>query len=207
MRRAAEQSTLFDTQQSLPNGFVYRPDFLTREEEAELLSYIPDLPLKHGEVDGYLSKRRMMGFGWRYDFANEKLVPGPPLPPFLTPYARKIAKWLNIPLWRVAEALIIEYPPGAAIGWHRDNETFEHIIGVSLVGWCRFRLRPIASRMRRRRHPKDVIALPIEPRSAYIMQKESRWLFQHSVAPVETLRYSITFRTLPAGVAVPKRRG
>lgn len=199
MSRAGFQGKLFDMGASLPSGFVYRPEFLTREEELELLGYIEDLPLEHAVGDGkYKARRRYMNFGWSYNYHTGRLVKGPALPHWLTPYARKIAKWLDIPQWRVVEALVQEYSVGSAIGWHRDNETFEHIIGISLSGWCRMRLRPIRSRMRRPRLLTDVTALELEPRSVYLMQRDSRWLFQHSIPPTKNLRYSITFRTLPS---------
>jgi alkylated DNA repair dioxygenase AlkB len=199
MVRSAAQSKLFDTQATLPSGFVYRPDFLTRAEEAELIGYIEDLPLDHSvDGDGHVAKRRIINFGWSYDFEKGRLVPGPVLPSWLTPLARKIAKWLDIPSACVVEALITEYPEGAAIGWHRDNESFDHIIGISLSGWCRLRLRPIRSRMVRKRLGREVIGIDVEPRSAYLMQNDSRWLYQHSVPAVTALRYSITFRTLPS---------
>lgn len=195
--RAAAQAKLFDAPAALPSGFVYRPEFLTREEEAELVGYIEDLPLINStDTEGRVARRRIMHFGWSYDFDTGTLVPGQKLPVWLTPTARKIAKWLDIPLACVVEALVTEYPPGAAIGWHRDNESFESIIGISLSGWCRLRLRPIRSRFVRR-EAKDVVGIDIEPRSAYLMQKESRWLCQHSIPSVTALRYSITFRTLP----------
>jgi alkylated DNA repair dioxygenase AlkB len=204
MARSSAQRPLFDTGASLPNGFVYRPDFITPEEEAELLSYFADLPFSHSRLGEYVAKRRIIGFGWGYDFRDKKLVPGPSLPPFLSSLQRKVAKWLDISTHRVAEALITEYPPGSAIGWHRDNESFEHIVGISLSGWCRMRLRPLSWRDRGK---QEVISLPLEPRSAYIMQKDARWKFQHSVSKVEGLRYSITFRTLPKGIVpIPKRK-
>lgn len=205
---APTQSTLFETGSlSLPNGFVYRPDFLTEAEEGELLGYFLDLPFEHSRLGEYVAKRRLVGFGWGFDFRAKKLVEGPPLPPFLQPLQRKIGKWLDIPAWRVAEALITEYPPGAAIGWHRDNEKFESIVGISLSGRCRMRLRPRSWRLRgRMRDRSDVVVLPLAPRSAYIMQGESRWEFQHSVSPVTELRYSITLRTLPSSFPKPRAR-
>lgn len=198
MVRAGGQTKLFDAQASLPSGFVYRPDFLTKQEEAELIGYIEDLPLEHAIGGaGYTAKRRYMNFGWSYDFKTGKLVQGPPLPHWLTPCARKIAKWLDIPKSCVVEALVQEYPVGGAIGWHRDNESFDSIIGVSLSSWCRMRLRPLRSQLRRLRMTRDVTGIDLEPRSAYLMQKDSRWLYQHSIPPTRDLRYSITFRTLP----------
>jgi alkylated DNA repair dioxygenase AlkB len=193
MKRAGTQPTLFDTSQSLPNGFVYRPDFLTKEEETVLIGYIEDLPLVHATQGEYIAKRRLMNFGWSFGTAYGELIAGPSLPPFLRPLQRKVAKWLDIPAHCVVEALITEYSDGAAIGWHCDNEPCESIVGISLSGWCSLRLRPLRSRLRTR---SEVISLPVERRSVYVMQHESRWLFQHSVAPVEALRYSITLRTL-----------
>jgi len=38
-------------------------------------------------------------------------------------------------------------------------------------------------------------ALTLEPRSAYVLQREARWRWQHMVPPTPELRYSITFRT------------
>lgn len=198
MPRAAHQAKLFDTQVQLPGGFIYRPQFLTRTEEEELIGYIEDLPLEYAVGGaGYLAKRRYMNFGWSYSYKTGKLIEGPPLPHWLTPTARKIAKWLDIPKKHVVEALVQEYTEGSAIGWHRDNETFDSIIGISLSGWCRMRLRPIRSRLRRLRKTSDVLAIDLEPRSAYLMQGDSRWLHQHSIVPTRALRYSITFRTLP----------
>lgn len=211
MTRAGGQAKLFDTGTSLPNGFVYRPNFLTKAEEAELLFWFLDLPFERSRsAEGYEAKRRIVHFGWGYDFDTKVLVPGPPLPAFLKPVARKIAKWLDIPKTHVAEALISEYEPDAAIGWHRDNEAFESIVGISLSGWATMRLRPLESargRMRGKpRSPKEVTALEVEPRSAYLMQKDSRWKYQHSIPKLAALRYSITFRTLPKGTRIPKKR-
>ncbi|HVV15026.1 MAG TPA: alpha-ketoglutarate-dependent dioxygenase AlkB [Candidatus Paceibacterota bacterium] len=199
--RTADQGKLFDLPLSLPNGLVYRPDFLTPEEEELLLAYVENLPMVHPTFEEHEAKRRLAAFGWSYDFEREKLIEGPPLPKFLHPAQRKIAKWLGISPARVVEALVQEYTPGSAIGWHRDNEKFESIIGISLAGWCRMRFRPLGLKQSRSRPlaAKDVVALELEPRSCYIMQKDVRWKWQHSVAPVKTLRYSITFRTLPEG--------
>ena len=190
MTRSASQPKLFDTAEALPNGLVYRPDFLSTDEEEILLAYIQNLPLFHAPFREYTAKRRIMNFGWSFDFRKNKLIPGPPLPTFLHGTQRKIAKWLQIPPANVAEALITEYSAGTQLGWHVDNEQFEKIVGVSLGSWSKIRFRPL-------KNPKEIIPIELEPRSAYIMQNEVRWQWQHSVAPVPDLRYSITFRTLP----------
>ncbi len=199
--RHGEQPKLFDLPQELPNGLIYQPNFLTEAEEEYILEVIRNLPLKHPQYDEYMAKRRIMNFGWGYDFEHRKLIPGPPLPDFLQDIQEKIAGWIEIPAPRVAEALISEYTEGSAIGWHRDTEEFEMIVGISLAGWCRMRFRPVPGRSPdSTKKKKDVVALEVEPRSAYIMQGPVRWDWQHSIAPTRTLRYSITFRTLPEGI-------
>lgn len=190
MARSSAQPKLFDLPAALPNGLVYRPDFLSPDEEEVLLAYIQNLPLFNAPYKEYTSKRRILNFGWSFDFQNSKLTPGPPLPRFLSSTQRKVAKWLQIPQHHVAEALITEYSPGTQLGWHVDSEAFDKIVGVSLGSWSKIRFRPLVEKER-------AIHVELEPRSAYIMQGEVRWHWQHSVAPVPDLRYSITFRTLP----------
>jgi hypothetical protein len=37
------------------------------------------------------------------------------------------------------------------------------------------------------------------PRSAYLLSGPARWEWEHSIPPVDALRYSITFRNLREG--------
>ncbi len=189
--RHAGQSKLIDLPVHFKNGLVYRPNFISPDEEVELIREIEWLPLRNARFGDYTAKRRSMGFGWDYNYEKERFVPGSPLPDFLIPLSRKIAKWLDIPHKRVVEALINEYTPGSPIGWHTDREKFEHIVGISLAGWATMRFRPLG------KSKEKMIALDVEQRSAYIMQGDVRWKWQHSVVATKTLRYSITFRTLP----------
>ena len=69
--------------------------------------------------------------------------------------------------------------PGAAIG-----------IGISLDAPCVFRFR----RKQNTRWERAFIEL--QPRSAYLLRGPARWDWQHSIPPVDTLRYSVTFRSL-----------
>lgn len=198
--RSGTQYKLFDAPLSLPNGLLYHPNFITPDEEELLISFIQAVPLRHptdGPEDAYFAKRRIINFGWKYDFEHNRLIPGPPLPKFLQRFARRIEKWMDLPRGSVVEALVNEYTPGSALGWHKDTETFEHIIGISLTGWARMRFRPIA----KVNDPKKVVSLELEPCSAYLMQNAVRHNWQHSVAKTKTLRYSITFRTLPRNYA------
>jgi alkylated DNA repair dioxygenase AlkB len=96
------------------------------------------------------------------------------------------------PVLAFTQALVTEYRPGTELGWHRDVPNFEVIVGVSLAGSCRMRLRPYPPVKGDR---KSVLALELEPRSAYSLQGDARWKWQHSISPTAMLRYSITFRT------------
>jgi alkylated DNA repair dioxygenase AlkB len=76
-----------------------------------------------------------------------------------------------------------------AFGWHKDRPEFGDIIGISLLAPCVFRLRrKIGTKWRR----ASIVA---EPRSVYVMRGPVRRERQHSIPPLDTLRYSITFRT------------
>lgn len=133
----------------------------------------------------------MVSYGASYDYGAGDLVPAPPVPGFLLPLRDKVASWAGISPEEFAYALINEYRPGTPLGWHRDRPEFGDVAGVSLG---------TPARMRLRRHPpgprEKSIAIDLEPRSAYLIQGEARWNWQHSVPPTPGLRYSITFRTL-----------
>jgi alkylated DNA repair dioxygenase AlkB len=201
MKRSGAQGKLLDISARLPEGLVYKPDFITPEEEELLIAFIGahGLARASGGVAGeYQANRRFAHFGWSYDFKRERIIPGPPLPRFLSRFARRIEKWRGWPRGSVVEALVSEYAPGTALGFHRDNEEFEHIVGISLAGWARMKFRPLKRGATRR--ASDVFSIEMEPRSAYLMQDAIRWEYQHSVAATRALRYSITFRTLPKGM-------
>jgi alkylated DNA repair dioxygenase AlkB len=86
-------------------------------------------------------------------------------------------------------ALVTEYAPGAGIGWHRDRPVFADVIGISLLAPCRFRLR------RKQGETWQRAALDLAPRSTYLLRGPVRYEWQHSIVPMEELRYSVTFRS------------
>ena len=173
----------------LPDGFVYEPDFLTIEEEADLLRRFEALPFEPFDFHGYIAKRRIMEYGWEYDFGTRKAATTRPIADFLVRLREHAAAVAGLPPEELVEAVVTEYPPGAPIGWHRDVPQFETIIGISLGSAARMRLKPY-------RAEGKLVSLILEPRSIYVMSGPARWKFQHSIPALEALRYSITFRTL-----------
>ncbi len=187
------QADLFaDIAPALPVGLRYEDAFLTPDEEARLLAWIAGLPLHEARYKDYTARRRVASFGTRYDFSTNELLPAEPIPEALLPLRDKAAAWAGLPAARFGSALVAEYRPGTPLGWHRDVPDHEEIVGVSLAAPARMRLRrypPVQPRA------ADVLSLDLAPRSIYLLRGEARWGWQHSIAPTEALRYSITLRT------------
>jgi len=197
--RSGDQYPLFDFGVAYPNGFIYEPNFISVDEEAALLASIEKLELVNAPYKEYIANRRIKNFGWSYDPETSQLVEQEPLPSFLRPLATRIAAYLGIPKSHVIEALVTEYQPGVGVGWHRDNEKVDKVVGISLAGWCDFQLQRIGNN-RKKDEPdqkEPPLTVTVEPRSIYVMQGESRWDYLHRVVPTKALRYSVTFRTLP----------
>jgi Alkylated DNA repair protein len=184
------QLALFDPEPSLPTGFRYAPDLLAAHEEAELVMHLSELPLKEFEFHGYRGKRRTASFGWRYDFDREALDRVDDMPAFLRALRVRAAGFAAMDPERLQHVLVTEYGPGAGIGWHRDKAVFGEIVGISLLAACTFRLR------RKNGATWERASITAEPRSAYLLSGASRTEWEHSIPPVESLRYSVTFRNL-----------
>ena len=101
----------------LPEGFRYTDDFITRDEEASLVSDIGRVEFSNFEMRGVVARRRVAFFGSAYD---SRTAPTAPLPDFLRPLRERLGAWVGVDAGAFAMALINEYRPGAPIGWHRD---------------------------------------------------------------------------------------
>ena len=173
----------------LPEGLLYQPDFLTDSEESSLIHTFRALPFSNFDFHGYTARRRVLEFGLEYDFSTRQATPTQNFPSFILPFRERAAAFAGLTSAQLVEGMVIEYPPGAPIGWHRDAPQFGIVIGISLASESRMRFKPW------KREGKPV-ALTLERRSIYVMRGPVRWRFQHSIPPVKELRYSITFRTL-----------
>jgi alkylated DNA repair dioxygenase AlkB len=173
-----------------PSGFLYVPDFIGSREETVLLVEVRALEYARVEMRGQVARRRVAHFGWRYGYASWRIEPGPPIPEAFVPLRARAAALVAVPAEALAEVLVTEYPPGAAIGWHQDAPQFGPVVGVSLLGACRMRFRRDAGEVRESR------AVELAPRSAYVIAGEARWAWQHAIPAIRGTRYSITFRTL-----------
>ena len=193
------QIELFSTAPELPDGFLYRRDFISLAEEQELVSAIEQLEFDEIRMHGVVAKRRTVQFGQHYGFETFKLTPAAAIPDFLLPLRERVGAFADCDAAEFEEALVTEYRPGAQIGWHRDAPPFDVIVGVSLLGDCTMQLRrwpaPKSTPSSGQKPPKPV-RQPLAPRSAYILRGSARTEWQHHISATKALRYSITFRTL-----------
>jgi alkylated DNA repair dioxygenase AlkB len=113
-------------------GLFYQPNFITEAEEADLRQTIETLPLERFKFRQYLGNRRVAAFGYRYDFTHQTLAPAPPLPQFLEDLRGRAARFAGLRREDFVQEQVLEYAPGAGIGWHRDKPEFDVVIGVSL---------------------------------------------------------------------------
>jgi alkylated DNA repair dioxygenase AlkB len=183
------QPELFAT---LPEGFAYREDLLSPADEAGLVRQIEALPFKPFEFHGHLGKRRVVSFGWRYDYSGRALRESTAPPGFLLPLREKAAAFAGVDADGLRQTLVTEYAPGAGIGWHRDKPMFEDVIAISLLAPCALRFR------RARVKGWERASVAVAPRSAYLLRGPARRVWEHSVPPLQALRYSITFRNFMA---------
>jgi alkylated DNA repair dioxygenase AlkB len=182
------QPDLFQASPALPEGFRYRPDFLTAAEEHDLVERFADLPFKDFEFRGYRGNRRVLSFGWQYDFNRMELLRTEDMPAFLLSLRERAARFAGLEASEFQHVLLTEYAAGAGIGWHRDKLMFAEVVGISLGSPCVFRFRRKAGSKWER------ASVVTEPRSAYLLQGPSRTEWEHSIPAVDSLRYSITFR-------------
>jgi alkylated DNA repair dioxygenase AlkB len=185
-----KQADLFGKQAGLPAGFRYKPDILDEREEQLLVRHIAQQDLAPFEFHGFLGKRRVVYFGYRYDFGGGGLKTGSDIPAFLLPVRERVASFFGLEPAAFAQVLLTEYAAGAAIGWHKDRSVFGDVIGISLLSPCTFRFRKKAGTSWERH------SLRLEPRSVYLLHGPARTEWEHSIPAVTDLRYSITFRTM-----------
>jgi alkylated DNA repair dioxygenase AlkB len=181
---------------ALPPGFSYVPDFLSVADEAALLEEIERLPFANAQYKEWTANRRVVSYGGRYDFSAQELLPASAVPPFLFGLRDAAAGFVGVPAAELTHALVAEYRASTQLGWHRDVPEFELVVGISLHGPARMRLRryPHVARSGNRS-----LAVDLAPRSIYSLSGEARWGWQHAISPTPGLRYSITFRSLRAG--------
>lgn len=179
---------LFDT--PVVPVLAMRTDVITAGEEAALIARIDDTSLSPFRFQQWTGKRLTCSYGWSYDFESGTFAPTEPMPDWLGEMKAKAAMFAGLAPDDLVQALLIRYDPGAGIGWHKDRPVFEHVVGISLGNDATLRLR------RRGERGFERAEAELAPRSIYHLSGEVRHEWEHSIAPMDQPRWSITFRSL-----------
>lgn len=181
-------SLLFDA--PLISGLDYRQEAIGHDSEHSLIAHLAATDLSPFRFQGWLGNRKTRSLGWRYDFDDASFSPTEPIPDWLAPLRETAAAFAGLPAEDFVHVLLARYDPGAGIGWHRDRDVFETVVGVSLGSSAVLRFR------RRRPGGFDRASVDLAPRSIYLLSGEARWDWEHRITPGDRLRFSITFRAL-----------
>lgn len=181
---------LFDA--PIVSGLAMRDDCITAAEEGDLIARIDAEALSPFKFQQWTGKRLTRSFGRSYDFEKGRFVTADPIPDWLAPVRDRAAAFAGLAPDALLQAMLIRYDPGAGIGWHKDKPVFEHVVGLSLGSPATLRLR------RRKPGGFERASADLEPRSIYRLTGEVRHQWEHSIAPMEAPRWSITFRSLAA---------
>jgi DNA oxidative demethylase len=179
---------LFDT--PLVAGLRYREEVISERDEAQLIARLGGLELAPFRFHGWLGNRKTQSLGWRYDFEDASFTRAEPIPDWLQGLRESAADFSGLYPEDFVHVLLARYDPGAGIGWHRDRDVFEKVVGISLNTPATLRFRQRTATGFRRAN------VEVAPRSAYLLSGEARHDWEHSISPGQSLRFSITFRTL-----------
>ena len=171
-------------------GLRYREEVICGADEEALIDHLVATDLSPFRFHGWLGNRRTKSFGWRYDFDDASFAPTAAIPDWLKPLRQTAAAFAGLQPEDFVHILLARYDPGAGIGWHRDRDVFDQVVGISLASPATLRFR------RRRPGGFDRAKLDVAPRSAYLLSGEVRREWEHSITPGNELRFSITFRTM-----------
>ena len=203
----SQQLSLMDAEAATapaPRGLEYHPDFLVASEEDELLAHIDD-----SEWLTDLS-RRVMHFGYKYDYTSRRLDETArigPLPEWLAQLsdvvleaASEEAKQLLDPDRPFEQAIINEYLPGQGIAPHIDRDCFGPVVAtVSLGSAVNMEFCCDST--------GDEYVQRLEPCSLVLLYGDARLKWRHGIAKRRSdtwngyrtkrqRRASITFRTV-----------
>ena len=184
-----KQNELFAMPPVVP-GLVVVDRAVSEKEEVALERQIDRAPLTPFQFGQWEGKRLTTHYGSGYDFSRHRVAEAPPLPAWLLALRDSLAPQVGRDPAAFRAALLIRYDPGAGIGWHRDRPQYDEVLGLSLSAPCVLRLRRRTASGFERRN----IDLP--PRALYLLSGEVRSEWEHSIAPMDVTRRSITFRSL-----------
>lgn len=171
-------------------GLSLVPEVVTPDQEAEIAARIDAAPLEPFRFGQWTGRRLTFAYCTGYDYTRGRPTPAPPLPDWLLALRERLAPLAGLDAAALVQVLLIRYDPGAGIGWHRDRPIYGEMLGLSLSAECTLRLR------RRTAAGFERLSINLPRRALYRLSGEARWEWEHSIAPMDETRRSITFRTI-----------
>ncbi|MBS0235755.1 MAG: alpha-ketoglutarate-dependent dioxygenase AlkB [Proteobacteria bacterium] len=173
MTNALLQNSLFDFGEldiaaTIP-GLTYIPEYITREQENELISVIDQ------QIWDYTLKRRVQHYGYQYNYrtkaAPEHSYKGI-LPLWLADLAADLRHRSIFPV-DPDQVIINEYLPGQGIALHVDHVDYftDVVCSLSLGSACVMDFNHDTTH-----------SLLLDPRSLLILKGEARYLWKHGIS-------------------------
>lgn len=160
---------------NFPPHIVLIEDWITEEEEQKLLENIPRNTFKPTQARNSIAR-----YGSDVPYGNKMI--SQIIPEWMKPLLEK-----EDSLKATDQVTINEYFPGQGISYHVDSEESGEVISVVSL------LSDSTILLKRYKHPIVEIELP--RRSLLQMSGETRWKWEHAIAPLKEERISIVFRT------------
>lgn len=160
-----------------PDGLSLIYDFITKEEENEIVNHIEKTP-RRKTADRNSVKRYGIGASYQDNIVSKTI------PLFLQNLSQKLIDQ-NLIAIKPKLISINEYYSGQTISSHIDSkESGDVITTLSLFGHATMIFQK----------GKTKIPIELPPRCLVQMRDEARNLWLHSISPVQSTRYSIVFR-------------
>src|SRR5215510_10407527 len=100
-----------DEEESAPlslEGFRYRAEVIDSREENDLIAKVSELPFEEFDFHGFKGKRRVVSFGWRYDYSGGGLREAEDVPPFLLELRTRAASFGDLEPHSLQQVLVTE---------------------------------------------------------------------------------------------------
>jgi hypothetical protein len=107
-----------------------KSDFLSVQEERDLLALVQTLSFYEFKLHGVGAKRRVLHFSLRYALESRVLSSAPEIRSQFEPIRRRAAAVAGIVREEFSQILVNAYRPGAGIGCHHDLRAFGIVAGT-----------------------------------------------------------------------------
>ena len=157
----------------MTENFIYKPNFITKEQEYAIMKVIPQVNFSEQIITTIKERNRVFRYGNRFPYNSN----------FINEQIPNVFNELGIQD-KFDSVTINEYLKDQEIKFHTDLKGGgESIVVLSLLGYSELVFRK----------GLETISFLIEPLSLYIMKGDLRWNWEHS-CKAKQLRYSVVFR-------------